>query len=108
MDSKVLRDHREKLKKEIQTYNYIIGKEKNKLIQINNYINDNTITLSNYIIDNICFSTFDPKYVYNKIEGIKRLRVEKSVIEKSISLKCQEREKLEENLKGINEILCLL
>lgn len=107
MDSQVLRERREQLKHEIHSYNYIIGKEKNKLIQINKYIHENMILLCNYIIDTICETRFEPVYCFSKIECIKRLRQEKSVIEKSLSLKCQEREKLEYNLKGINDILCL-
>lgn len=107
MDSNVLLEHREILKHDINSYNYIIGKEKNKLIQINNFINDNLLILANYVIEHLAYDSFDPHYAYKKIEAIKRLRLEKSVIERSISYKTKEREKLYENYKGINNLLCL-
>lgn len=107
-DSKVLREHREDLIKEIHLYNHVIGKYKNRLIHINNSLNDYLLSLANYIVEYLCRDSFDVKYTYDKIEMIKRLRVEKSNIERSISYNIFQRDKLYENLKGINDCLCLI
>lgn len=107
-DTETIRKTREILINDIKRFNLIICNEKKRLIHINHDINEIITDLGNYVIDYIYLATFNPKYVYEKIEFIKQLRQEKKVIEKNIFLKTQKRKELQENLKGINEYLCLI
>lgn len=102
-----LRENREKLISDIQVISAEIRKQKNDLIKIRSILEESIIIFGNYCVNNLCTDNFGCHYAYNKIESIKKLRVENDFLSDLILKKEREREKLIDNLKVINDSLCL-
>lgn len=103
----ILLENRKRLINDINILSAEICKLKNRLIKIKTDLHESVIAFGNYCVKHLQYDSFDCHYATKKIESIKYLQKDNVYFESLVCYKEREREKLLENLKGINDFLCL-